>query len=134
MATELPIRDPNVFFINGQNYEVPDELLAELRNSWNDNYSAHGPTKVPVADQQWVMDFIRIVQLSASNDCNDFSLVSIVQYKGGYRPMSDQEIINIGEFDEAWTISACTILFYYRVTHNKNRNDLEIRQIEKVGL
>lgn len=131
---DKPERASNIFYINGRTIEVTDSLLKEIRASWKDSNTLHGPTKVPVKDQQWTMDFISISQIISPEKCKNLRLVSIGTYQGGYESPMSIDSGDIGNFNELWSINACERPAYYRVLHNRKLNNIEISRVYEQGL
>ena len=130
-CAKQPRRAENAFFINGKDIEVTSSLQRELRESWSGSGAA-GPfkTSLPLADAQWVRDFISISELVRKPSCKQLKLLS-TERRGSKEDTFQGRVIRSGMFDEQWTIDACGENHFYRVLNEVGSSELSVYEIRK---
>ncbi|MBQ4880200.1 hypothetical protein J8M21_23645 [Pseudoalteromonas luteoviolacea] len=126
-STSEVSRESHVFFINGDNIEVSDDLLKKIRS----RIDAQGVQIVTSAlmdkkDVRWTLDYISLSELLYSQDCEHVQLLNTRKFDINRDIDENGTHIKAGSFDYVWEIKVCDILRYYRVVNELGDNSFTV--------
>jgi hypothetical protein len=116
----------NVFNLNGEDVTLSDELLEGLRNKWNGWEGVIATSSlINETDIRWIMDYISILELKYSPNCDTLSLIETRQFDPTEVQTTEVDIV-AGLFDYAWEVEACGSKHIYRIVNVEGESDFTV--------